>query len=163
MKNTYSRKVNLSFIGNIRVNFYDFSCELIKIYEKENEFERQKSMKHLGVIADVLESSHHSRYEYLMLQCFLIDVIENTYKGTPNAIGSIKIDGKEYSGNSLIKTWFLLSNFGHTFKTIGDEKALLLFTNERKGFKSELISSIDDQELKNYAIKVIRKLNFSSF
>ncbi|QNK78185.1 hypothetical protein H7F37_03635 [Winogradskyella sp. PAMC22761] len=163
MKNTYSRKVNLSFIGNIRVNFYGISCELIKIYENENEFERQKSMKHLGVIADVLESSHHSRYEYLMLQCFLIDVIENTYKGTPNAIGSIKIDGKEYSGNSLIKTWFLLSNFGHTFKTIGDEKALLLFTNERKGFKSELINSIDDKELKDYAIRVIDSFDYPNF
>jgi hypothetical protein len=163
MKNTYSRKVNLSFIGNIRVNFYGISCELIKIYENENEFERQKSMKHLGVIADVLESSHHSRYEYLMLQCFLIDVIENTYKGTPNAIGSIKIDGKEYSGNSLIKTWFLLSNYGHTYKTIGDEKALLLFTNERKGFKSELINSIDDQELKDYAIRVIDSFDYPNF
>jgi hypothetical protein len=163
MKDTYSRKVNLSFIGNIRVNFYGLSCELIKIYEKENEFERQKSMKHLGVIADVLESSHHSRYEYLMLQCFLVDVIENTYKGTPNAIGSIKIDGKEYFGNSLIKTWFLLSNFGHTYKTIGDEKALLLFTNERKGFKSELINSIDDQELKDYAIKVIDSFDYPNF
>lgn len=163
MKNTYSRKVNLSFIGNIRINFYGISCELIKIYEKENEFERQKAMKHLGVIADVLESSHHSRYEYLMLQCFLIDVIENTYKGTPNAIGSIKIDGKEYSGNSLIKSWFLLSNFGHTFKTIGDEKALLLFTNERKGFKSELINSIDDKELKDYAIRVIDSFDYPNF
>lgn len=163
MENTYSRKVNLSFIGNIRINFYGISCELIKIYEKESEFERQKAMKHLGVIADVLESSHHSRYEYLMLQCFLIDVIENTYKGTPNAIGSIKIDGKEYSGNALIKSWFLLSNFGHTFKTIGDEKALLLFTNERRGFKSELINSIEDTELKDYAIRVIDSFDYPNF
>ncbi|PPK93931.1 hypothetical protein LY01_02153 [Nonlabens xylanidelens] len=163
MKNSYSKKINLSFIGNIRINFYGISSEIIKIYEKELEFERQKSMKHLGVIADVLESSNHSRYEYLMLQCFLIDVIENTYKGTPNAIGSIKIDGKEYFGNSLIKTWFLLSNFGHTFKTIGDEKALLLFTNERRGFKSELINSIDDKDLKDYALNVIDSFDYPNF
>ena len=163
MKNTYSKKINLSFIGNIRINFYGISSELIKIYDKELEFERQKSMKHLGVVADVIESSNHSRYEYLMLQCFLIDVIENTYKGTPNAIGSIKIDDKEYYGNSLIKTWFLLSNFGHTFKTIGDEKSLLLFTNERKGFKSELINNIDDNELKDYAERVIDSFDYPNF
>ena len=163
MKEPYSINVNLSFIGNVRINFYEFSFELIKLYLKENEFERQKKIKHLGVIADVMESSHHSRYEYLMLQCFLVDVVENTYKGTPNAIGSIKIDGKEYSGNSILKSWFLLSNFGHCFKTIGDEKTMLLFTNERKGFKSELLKSIDDPELEEYAKDIISSFDYTKF
>jgi hypothetical protein len=155
--------INLSLIGNIRVNFYGFAYELIKIYEKEKEFERQKKIKHLGLISEVIESSHHTRYEYLMLQCFLVDVIENTYKGTSNAIGSLKIDGKQYEGNSLIKTWFLLSNFGHTLNTFGDEKTLLLFTSERKGFLNKLLSDIEDEDLKSYAKKVIETFNYSSF
>lgn len=163
MKEPYSINVNLSFIGNVRVNFYEFSFELIQLYLNQKEFERQKKIKHLGVIADVMESSHHSRYEYLMLQCFLVDVVENTYKGTPNAIGAIKIDGKDYSGNSLLKSWFLLSNFGHCFKTIGDEKTMLLFTNERKGFKSELLKSIDDPDLKEYANDVISSFDYTKF
>ncbi len=163
MTNSYSLNVNLSFIGNVRINYYGISNEIAQLYLKENEFERQKNIKHLGVIADVMESSNHSRFEYLMLQCFLTDVIENTYKGTPNAIGSIKIDGKEYFGNSLLKTWFLISNFGHCYKTIGDEKSLLLFTNERKGFKSELLNNIEDNELKIYAENVINQFDYPNF
>jgi hypothetical protein len=163
MTDSKSIGINLSLIGNVRVNFYGFAYEIIKIYEKENEFERQKKIKHLGLISEIIESSHHTRYEYLMFQCFLVDVIENTYKGTSNAIGSIKIDGKSYHGNSIIKTWFLLSNFGHTFNTFGDEKTLLLFTYERKGFLNKLLSDIEDEELKNYAKKVIEKFNYPSF
>lgn len=155
--------INLSLIGNVRVNFYGFAYEIVKIYDKQQEFERQKRIKHLGVISEVIDSSHHTRYEYLLLQCFLVDVIENTYKGTPNAIGSLKIDGKEYFGNSIIKSWFLLSNFGHTFNTFGDEKALLLFNYKRKGFRNKLISDIEDEELKSYANQVIDSFDYPSF
>jgi hypothetical protein len=163
MENSKSIGISLSLIGNVRINFYGFAYDVIKIYEKENEFERQKEIKHLGIISEVIESSHHTRYEYLMLQCFLVDVIENTYKGTPNAIGSLKVDGKEYYGNSLIKSWFLLSNFGHAYNTFGDEKSLLLFTYERKGFLNKLISDIEDDDLKGYSKKVIETFNYPSF
>lgn len=163
MTNSKSIGINLSLIGNVRVNFYGFAYEIVKIYDKLEEFERQKRIKHLGVISEVIDSSNHTRYEYLLLQCFLVDVIENTYKGTPNAIGSIKIDGKEYFGNSIIKVWFLLSNFGHTFNTFGDEKTLLLFNYKRKGFRNKLISDIEDEDFKKYANKVIDSFDYPSF
>ena len=33
-----------------------------------NEFERQKQIRHLGLISNVFENGSHTRYEYLMLQ-----------------------------------------------------------------------------------------------
>lgn len=163
MINSKSIGINLSLIGNVRINFYGFSYEIIKIYNKHKEFDRQKRIKQLGIISEVIDSSNHTRYEYLLLQCFLVDVIENTYKGTPNAIGSIKIDGKEYHGNSIIKSWFLLSNFGHAYNTFGDEKTLLLFNYKRKGFRNKLISDILDADLKKYANQVIDSYDYRNF
>lgn len=163
MSNSLNIKANLSVVGYVKINFYDFAYEIAKLYEKLGEFERQKRIKHLGVISDVFESSSHSRYEYLLLQCFLTDIAEKTYKGDANTLGSITIDSKSYSGNAIIKSWFLLSNFGHTYRTIGDEKSLLQFTKERKGFRNKLLSDIIDEELKKYCTGVIDNYDYSSF
>jgi hypothetical protein len=163
MDNSRVIKINLSIAGNVKVTFFDISYNVVKLYDKCSEFERQKKIKHLGLIADVIESSNHTRYEYLLLQCFFTEIIENTYKGTSNALGSIKINGIEVKGSELIKSWFLLSNFGHTIKTFGDEKALLLFTYERKGFRNKLIADIEDDDLKKYSNKVIDDFDYPGF
>lgn len=155
--------VHLPLVGTTNISFYDISADIYQYFFSHNEFDRQKNIKHLGKISDVIPSFNHSRYEYLMLQCFFTDLYENVYKGTPNAAGSLTYNGRLVPGNALIKSWFLLSNFGHAKNTIADEKALLLFSFERKGFKNNLLSSIKDPDLKTYAEQVISNYNYRSF
>jgi hypothetical protein len=86
------------------------------------------------------------------------------YKGSSIAAqGSITVNGESQIGNGLLKSWFLLSNFGHAKNTIGDEKSLLLYCFRNKGFKRCLLSPIRDLQLKAWAEEVISEFRYPDF
>jgi len=154
----------LPIVGKVSVNFYDTSATVIKFYEKINELQRQKETKHLGLISKIFEGASHSRYEYVMLQSCLSELLDNIYKGSATAAqGSIKIDGADYTGNGVLKSWFLLSNLGHTKNTIGDEKSLMIFSLKQPGFRSCLLNPIKDTLLREWANKTIDEFNYIDF
>ena len=154
---------DIGILGKVSVNFQQLSTQILKIYEKEEEINRQKSILHLGLISEAFSGINHTRYEYLILQCVISELADNSFKGTSSAQGHIKINGKEYTGNDIIKSWFLLSNFGHCKNTIGDEKALLLKTINRKGLRSYLLNNIRDGKLKDWASNVIDSFDYVNF
>ncbi|SMD31825.1 hypothetical protein SAMN04488029_0163 [Reichenbachiella faecimaris] len=154
---------DINILGKVSVNFLDLSSRIYKIYEKENETVRQSTTPHLGLISRAFPTVNHSRYEYLILQCVISELVENTFKGTTSAQGSIRINGKEYLGNDIIKAWCLLSNFGHCKNTIGDEKSLLLAALQKRGLRSFLINSLRDPELRKWGEKVIDSYDYLGF
>lgn len=154
---------DIPILGKVNVNFLELSAKIYHIYNQNNEVERQKKSAHLGLISHAFKNSNHSRYDYLILQCVISEIIENSFKGTTNAQGSISINQKKYSGNDIVKTWILLSNFGHCYNTIGDEKALLLHSIQNKSFYNQLLKSIKDEELKNWSKKVLDNFEYVDF
>lgn len=154
---------DIPILGTVSVNFLELSSKILKIYEENNETERQKQTPHLGLISQAFRVSNHTRYDYLILQSVISEIIENTFKGTINAQGNIKINGHEYIGNDIIKSWILLSNFGHCKNTIGDEKTLLLYSVQKKSFKNQLLRSIKDEELKLWSKTVIENFDYVNF
>lgn len=154
---------DISILGKVSVNFQKLSTRIFEIYQKENEIERQKGIAHLGLISQAFSGINHTRYEYLILQCVISELADNTFKGTSSAQGNIRINGTEYSGNDVIKSWFLLSNFGHCKNTIGDEKALLLKAINRKGLRSYLLNNIRDKELRDWASRTIDSFDYVNF
>lgn len=156
--------VVLPSVGKMLIDFHNKSADLYEIYSKCNEFERQKEIKHLGLIATVFESAAHSRYEYLMLQCSLTDIIDKLYPGSSNlAQGKLSLGSKKYFGNDLLKSWFMLSNFGHLFQTIGDEKSMLIFASKQKGFVSTLLTPILDEDLVIWSKEIINDFSYTKF
>ncbi|MGE7602992.1 hypothetical protein ACQKL5_10840 [Peribacillus sp. NPDC097675] len=154
--------VTIPTLGIVNISFYDISLEVINLFEKTNEFERQIEIKHLGLISKVFQGSSHSRYDYVMLQCALVDLVDNLHKGSSNlSLGTLKVNGEDISGNSIMKSWFLLSNFGHTKYTYGDEKAIMLYALKTKGFKTKLLRPIQDIDLKSWCDKVIMDYDYS--
>ncbi|MEA5429559.1 hypothetical protein [Arcicella lustrica] len=154
---------DIPILGRVNVNFLDVSSRIYKIYQNNQEVERQKSSAHLGLISHAFKNSNHSRYDYLILQCVISEIIENTFKGTTNAQGTITINQKKHSGNDIIKSWILLSNFGHCKNTIGDEKSLLLYSIQNKAFKKKILKSIKDNKLNNWALKVFEEFDYVNF
>jgi hypothetical protein len=154
---------DISILGKVSVNFDSISSTIFSLYEQEKEVDRQKAIPHLGLVSQAFSGINHTRYEYLILQCVISELADNSFKGTSSAQGEISIAGKKYFGNHIIKSWFLLSNFGHCKNTIGDEKALLLKAINRKGFKSHLLNSIKDDELKIWAEEVIDGFDYVNF
>lgn len=156
------KNVILPSLGNVSVNFYDAAASIAELYQRTNEFERQKGVSHLGLISSEIEGASHSRYEYVMLQCALTDVLDKLHKGSV-AQGSLKVDGKSYLGNGLLKAWFLLSNFGHLKNTMGDEKALIQFALKRKGFRRQLLRPIRSATLQNWCDTSISNFEYPNF
>lgn len=158
------KTTTIPILGKTGITFYDISAKVIELYESINEFERQKNIKHLGLVSRVIEGATHSRYEYVMLQAGITDLLDNLHKGSPTAaLGTLKVDGKSYSGNAILKAWFLLSNFGHAVNTIADEKSLMIFANKRDGFRTQLLSPIRDSELSEWAKNIITNFDYPKF
>ncbi len=155
-------KVAIPSFGLVSIKFYDIARSVYSLYETEKEFDRQKRIKHLGLIEKTFDGASHSRYEYLMLQCAMVDLFDNIHKGSSFSLGSIKVNGQEYTGNSILKSWFMLSNFGHTKNTYADERSLLKFAKKLKGFKSIFLCNLDN-ELEEIANVIINNFDVSKF
>lgn len=156
------RKVTLPSLGNVSINFYCSAQKVAELYAKTDEFNRLKTINHLGLISTVIDGASHTRYEYLMLQCALTDILDKLHKGSSNQ-GELKIDSKPYKGNGILKSWFLLSNFGHLKNTFADEKALIQFILKRKGFKSRILCPIRNALLKEWCEQVINTFQYENF
>jgi hypothetical protein len=154
---------DVPILGKVGVNLLELSNEVYKIYEVCGESERQKGTFHLGLISEAFKGMNHSRYDYLILQFVVSEIIDAFHKGTNSTQGSITISKRNYTGNDLIKTWILLSNFGHCKNTISDEKALLLGVSANKRNKTRLINLINDGDLKVWAEDVIEKFDYVNF
>jgi len=149
-------------LGQTSVTLDDAAGTIASLYERTDEFERQKQIMHLGLIATEVDGASHSRYEYVMLQCALADILDRLHKGAA-AQGAITIDGTKYFGNAVLKAWFLLSNFGHTRFTYGDEKTLALYALKRPGFRTKLLTTIRSQPLRDHCQRIIDDFAFSEF
>jgi hypothetical protein len=156
-------EADIPILGRVFVNFLPLSTKLYNLYSSVGEIERQKNISHLGLISQAHSGIKHTRYDYLILQCVISELVENNFKGTTSAQGSIKINGTQYLGNDIIKAWFLLSNFGHCRNTIGDEKALLLKVIQRKGTKTKFLNQLKDDELKLWGAQVIDNFDYVNF
>ncbi len=154
---------DIPILGKVNVNFLELSTKIFNLYIIKEEILRQKNSPHLGLISQAFKNSNHSRYDYLILQCVISEIIENTFKGTTNAQGSITVKTKKYFGNDIVKSWILLSNFGHCKNTIGDEKTLLLHCIQYKSFQNHLLRCVKDEKLKKWSKKVIEDFDYVNF
>lgn len=152
-----------SSFGKVSVNFTGIASELYKRLFEGNEFDRLRKIDHLGLIAKTFKTLTHSRYDYFMTQSVMTEIVENTFRGTTTAQGSIKINGKTYRGNEILKVWIMLSSIGHCKYTIGDEKAMMIYASKRRGFKSILLNKIDDENLQKWANRTIQKFDYVKF
>lgn len=152
-----------SSFGKVSVNFTGVACELYNRLYENNEFKRLREIDHLGLIAKTFKTLSHSRYDYFITQSVMTEIVENTFRGTTTAQGSIRINGKIYRGNEVLKVWIMLSNIGHCKYTIGDEKAMMIYASKRRGFKSVLLKQLDDEKLLIWANKVIQRFDYVKF
>ncbi len=149
--------------GKVSLNITGISFDLFTKLNEIGEFQRQKNINHLGLISFSFNTLNHTRYDYFIIQSVLSELIENNFRGTTSAQGSLNLNGVSYRGNELLKVWFMLSNFGHCKNTVGDEKSLMIFASKRRGFFSKLTKKIDDSDLFNWAKKVVEKFDYVKF
>lgn len=153
----------LPIVGRSSVNFTGISSRFYDHLENQGELRRLRSINHLGLLSEVYPTLNHSRYDYVLFQSVISDMLSKLYPGTTSSQGTIKIRGESYLGNEVIKLWILLSNFGHCKFTIGDEKTLLLYSLKRPGFLSILLKRFKSEKLIAWAKRVVDNLDYVNF
>lgn len=156
----------LPALGNYVVPFHKESEEVLN-FLGDKELRRLDRVQHLGVASKVFAGVNHSRLEYVLLQCAVINLISKFQKGDENfAVGGpVRIPGqneKMSSGEELLKCWALLSNFGHAQYTYGVERSLLNHARLDEKFRTVMVSSLPPK-LRQWGLEVIASYRDTDF
>lgn len=91
-------EVTLPALGTYVVPFFKESEEILFILG-EKEQRRLDRIHHLGITAEVFTGVNHSRLEYLLLQCAIINLLPKFHRGDENfALSSpVRIPGQSLS------------------------------------------------------------------
>jgi|GEM_PF-3386650 len=143
-------------IGKLKIELYGVAEQFYNILENNGFINKLKRNAQLGVIQNVCEGAHHTRWEYVVTQLYLINCLQ---KRGPKNLGlgnnSPKIGNALASGTEVLQTWVLLFNIGHMIGTFASEKGFLMHCKECKETQSIFLRGINDPEVKKFARFVI--------
>lgn len=154
---------NIPAIGAFRVNLHNESETVIKFFG-DKELTRLEKIDHLGAASVAFSGISHKRYEYVLLQCAIAQLVAKLYKDNDYLALASKVEiagvvNKISSGEELLKSWILLSNIGHPCWTFATERSLLAGALEFGKLKDWLISGAIESDLKDWAENVIESYN----
>lgn len=124
---------NLYSLGKREILIYGNYASQCYNFLKENEVvERLKNTEQLGLIKESMEGIHHSRWEYVILQMFLLNRVCDTKKYALSYKFNIHLNNniENLSGAELIQMWILLLNSGHLYGTFSSERGVLKAIND---------------------------------
>jgi hypothetical protein len=159
-------------LGKVSANLYNFSTKTYKLLDHYGHIDRLRIIDQLGVIRNVYEGAHHSRWEYVMLQLSLIYKlsVERDEKDTKLAAGlglssnNIPFLGKYPTGAEILQIWTLLFNSGHLPGTFATERALLRCCKKDSEFRLALLNGLPHEEnIKDYFKKLLEEEDIYSF
>jgi hypothetical protein len=157
----------LPALGAYTVPFYKESAKILE-FLGEKELNRLSKIAHLGTAATVFTGINHSRLEYMLLQCAIINLLPKFNLGTEQfAIGGkVKLAGGKHqisSGEELLKCWSILSNIGHAQYTYGVERSLLSYLRRNATSQVFFLSMIRQAELKKWSEEVVKNYQDANF
>ncbi|WP_269851707.1 hypothetical protein [Methanosarcina horonobensis] len=125
-------KYHVPGLGELKSDLYENSSKAYNLLKENGHIDRLKSIDQLGVIRNVYEGAHHSRWEYVMLQLGVLHRLNTTdfdlgfkpSKGT-GLSSNVSIGNNKPTYFEIIQMWILLLNMGHLPGTFSSEKALI--------------------------------------
>ena len=110
--------------GDIDIKLYDFTEQIYDFLNRDipDEIYRLKKLDQLGLISEVYEGTHHSKWEYILIQLFLSQLLKQNEKATGLGSNVSLKSKKQISQIDLINSWSLLLNIGHLHRTLSCER-----------------------------------------
>ncbi|WP_196297316.1 hypothetical protein [Methanosarcina barkeri] len=157
-------------LGKLSAQLYESSHDAYSLLYSNGHIERMRNIEQLGVIHNVYEGVHHSRWEYVMTQLGLLHRLYPSDKkmgGRPlegwGLNSDIEFLDKKLSGLEVIQIWILLSNSGHLPGTFSSEKALMKYILKDVHIKEILRNSLHDYNVKLYFDSILETEDFYNF
>jgi len=146
-------------LGRVEVTLKNESAEIFRFMKRRRSggidyFER---LDQLGALRAVHKTAHHSRWEYMVLQMYLIQRLKAT--GAFGFSTSIRLTRQHNvsSLEELLKSWVLLNNFGHFLDTFEAERVWLELTLEEPQLHEAFISCMPDSISVKLAERILRE------
>lgn len=154
----------LPSVGNIELEFYGKASELYELLNKEGEINRLKSLNQLGLLEKVFPGAHHTRWEYIVLQLYLLKEFKDNLPGRGFSVDIEEEFGFDFkfSATEAIQMFVLLQNYGHLNGTFETECLVLEMLSKNTDTKNRLINLLPE-DFKPWGTEVIeneKKLEF---
>lgn len=154
-------KYNIPQLGKIEAVIYgNYAKKCYEYLKKEKYIDKLKEIDQLGIIRKSLEGVHHTRWEYVVLQIYLINKLKDKKMGLGiNSNLKLNINGKkiEISCVEIIQIWVLLLNSGHLHGTFASEKGILEYLKQNKKLKRKILNYFKNKDIKKIYSNIIEK------
>ena len=144
-------------LGTVQVQLQNESASIFEFLRSKGEIECFEKLDQLGALRIVHKSSHHSRWEYMVLQMYLVEELRK--KRVFGLSTSVPLTKKIIisSIEELVKSWILLNNYGHLYDTLEAERVWLELALTDEKLNDVFINCMPDKQSQEYARKVLEK------
>jgi hypothetical protein len=126
-------------IGESRYQLVGIAQEIYNFLEMKGIIDRLKNTPQLGVLSNVYSCAHHTRWEYVNLQLYILHIINDTKDN--DFITSIEVPlsvEKKHTPLEILQSWILLLNVGHMAGTFSSEMAMMDLCLENKSLRKKV-------------------------
>lgn len=163
-----ARKHNLK----VEIDLYPYATELYDELNKIGIIDRIKIIPQLGVIK-VSKKLQKTRYDYVMLQLYLHQLIKKHLQGQLQLTYNNKVKAYEFGKNfkylsknekptigDVLQLLTIIYNIGHFSNTFTASRAVTMMANSDNIFYNLICSSSSDEHYKDAAIKILDGQNY---
>lgn len=159
-------------LGKVSAKLYEYSAQTYNLLDYYGHIKKLRTIDQLGVIRNVYEGAHHSRWEYVMLQLSLIHrlSVETDEKDRKVARGlglgssNIEFQGRCPTGADILQMWTLLLNAGHLPGTFATERALLKSCKKHRDLQRTIRQGLPGEtRVRQYFTEILREDDIYSF
>lgn len=153
----------------VEIDLYACASELYEELDEMGIIDRIRKVPQLGTMK-VNKRNRKSRYDYVMLQLYLHQVIKKELKtklefsyGTGvNGLLTEKLNKNEkVSVGDIVQILVIIYNIGHFYNTFTASKAVTEYATQNNLFKQMLINESQDQRYQELAQKLIEKKEYN--
>lgn len=145
-------------LGMVSIELYKLAEFTYQLLDKTGHIERMRRNPQLGVIRGVCEGAHHTRWEYVVTQLYLINKLKESKIKTGLSNDKPRIRNISVSGAEILQIWILLFNAGHLLGTFSNERGLLMSIGTDKKISQAIRAGLPaDQDIKQFFTKIVNK------
>lgn len=151
----------ISKIGRLDIALHNESAQFYNLLEANGLIEHLKKLDHLGFISQSHPGNNHKRWDYVMLQLFLLHKLKHGIFNSGLSHNHQISEDFKASGIIILQIAVLFSNIGHLPGTLASEISLFNYLIENPQKKKEFLNKINrDKDWKKYAKKIFEQYDY---
>lgn len=152
MSQSLKFEYNINGVGNVGANFTPVTTELFtdKFFNLENKL---RNINQLGAIKYLHLGAHFTRYEYVLLQVYLLKLIADETSGKQGLSSRYhysinyyknKLQGYSFTTMDIVQLTIIMANMGHFQNTFSSNKVLYEYiVNDKNGKRKVFLKGLD--------------------